>query len=303
MKKKIFLLTGFLGSGKTTFLQNLLTQIAATHKIGVIVNEFGRAGIDGSLIARDGLELHELSGGSIFCACLKSNFVAALDVFLDLPLDYLFIESSGLADPAGFHKISSFIDKNDCIDTITVLCVVDGKYFLDQLDMFNSVETQICAADMVLVNKIDLISGELLAQIDAAIVQLNATAKIVHSSFGSLNLAEFEEIRYLHPKLSVNEHPAFRPFTHTLITQNNLSREQLHNFLAEITPLALRIKGFLLIDSGCVKIDVVGKTINIVKYDLPVEPKLEIIATQSLPINREIKAAWQKHCAGEIILC
>jgi len=51
MRKKIYLVTGFLGSGKTTFLQNLLTQLAPQHKIGVIVNEFGRASIDSSLIA------------------------------------------------------------------------------------------------------------------------------------------------------------------------------------------------------------------------------------------------------------
>ena len=299
---KIYLVTGFLGSGKTTFLQNLLAQIAPRHKIGVIVNEFGRTGIDGSLIARNGLELHELSGGSIFCACLKENFIAALDVFLDLPIEYLFIESSGLANPAGFNKISSFIDKPDCIQSIRTLCVVDGKYFLDQLDMFNSVETQIRTADLVLVNKIDLTNKETLAEIDRAIGTLNLTAKIIHTYQGSIQLSELE-LRCCTPaELSTNVRPDFRPFTHTLVPQNTLSIEQLRNFLLAITPLALRIKGFLLTDSGQVKIDVVGKTINIVAHPAGVACKLEIIANQPLPVNHELKAAWKKHCPGEIRL-
>ncbi|MEI6285304.1 MAG: GTP-binding protein [Bacillota bacterium] len=302
MRKKIFLVTGFLGSGKTTFLQNLLAQIAPRHKIGVIVNEFGRTGIDGSLIARNGLELHELSGGSIFCACLKGNFIAALDVFLDLPIEYLFIESSGLANPAGFHNISSFIDKPDCIQSIATLCVVDGKYFLDQLDMFNSVETQIRAADLVLVNKIDLTSRELLTEIDSAISNLNAAAKIIRTAFGSLELTELELVGCQQAVLLINNRTDFRPFTHTLITDTALSFEQLRNFLVAITPLALRVKGFLLTDSGLVKIDVVGKTINIVSHPAPVTAKLEIIANQALPVNRELITAWQKHCPGEISL-
>ena len=302
MRKKIYLVTGFLGSGKTTFLQNLLTQLVPRHKIGVIVNEFGRAGIDGSLIASRELELHELSGGSIFCACLKGNFVAALDAFLDLPIEYLFIESSGLSDPAGFHKLSSFINKNACIQSIATLCIIDAKYFLDQLDMFNSVETQICSADLILINKVDLVSNQQLCETKTIITALNPGARLEQMQFGNFDCAAIHGLHSSKSTLPANEHPDLRPFTHTLIASCSVSVEQLRNFLTALVPLALRIKGFIHTEIGVVKIDVVGKTINIVEYPAAVSTQLVIIANRALPINREISSAWQSHCPGEIAL-
>ena len=73
----LILLTGFLGSGKTTLMRRLLMSYS-DQKIGVIVNEFGRVNIDAKLVREEGVEMAELSNGSIFCACLKDNFVNSL---------------------------------------------------------------------------------------------------------------------------------------------------------------------------------------------------------------------------------
>ena len=96
----LILVSGFLGSGKTTFLRRFLTELPE-QRLGVLVNEFGAVGIDGTLLRRDGLEMVELNHGTIFCFCLKQDFVTALIAFSRLPIQTLIIENSGMADPGG----------------------------------------------------------------------------------------------------------------------------------------------------------------------------------------------------------
>lgn len=74
---KLYILTGFLGAGKTTILLKLLHELRG-RKIGVIQNEFGKLGIDGEIIRNDDIQMVEINKGSIFCSCLKLNFVKAL---------------------------------------------------------------------------------------------------------------------------------------------------------------------------------------------------------------------------------
>ena len=75
---KIIMITGFLGSGKTTLMQNILCEYGKSMKAGVIVNDFGKENIDAKLLGEEGIALSELSNGSIFCACIKDKFVDSL---------------------------------------------------------------------------------------------------------------------------------------------------------------------------------------------------------------------------------
>ncbi|WP_089610105.1 CobW family GTP-binding protein [Dehalobacterium formicoaceticum] len=103
---QLFLVTGFLGSGKTTLMNNILDDLAARNiKAGVIVNEWGQVGIDGSLFHDHGFEIQELNNGQIFCSCLAGNFVDALVRFADYPLDYLLVETSGMANPQPIRQM------------------------------------------------------------------------------------------------------------------------------------------------------------------------------------------------------
>lgn len=91
---KLYVLTGFLGSGKTTVLLKLL-EILKGHRIGIIQNEFGKLGIDGTILRNDEIQMVEINRGSIFCSCLKLNFVQALAEMAAQDFEYLFVESSG----------------------------------------------------------------------------------------------------------------------------------------------------------------------------------------------------------------
>lgn len=109
-KIELYLVSGFLGAGKTTFLQNVLDNENNADRIGVIVNEFGSIGIDGKIIQTGDIKLVEINNGSIFCACLKDGFVKTLAAFLEQPIDKLYIEASGMADPSNIEQLLSEIE-------------------------------------------------------------------------------------------------------------------------------------------------------------------------------------------------
>ena len=94
LNTKLYVLTGFLGSGKTTALLKLLERLKGS-RIGVIQNEFGKLGIDGTILRNDDIQMVEINRGSIFCTCQKLNFVKALADMARQDFDYLFVESSG----------------------------------------------------------------------------------------------------------------------------------------------------------------------------------------------------------------
>ena len=109
-KTKLYLLTGFLGAGKTTFLSSVLNDLS-DKKVAVIMNEFGKVGIDGTIIQREGMELVELNRGSIFCSCLQLSFVSALVEMADRKMEYVFVESSGLADPSTIGEFLEAVEE------------------------------------------------------------------------------------------------------------------------------------------------------------------------------------------------
>ena len=106
---KLFVLTGFLGAGKTTFLKRILHDLEGT-KVGVIQNDLGKVNIDGELIEKDGLELREISQGSIYCSCRKLDFVKALAELAQRGLDYVLVESSGIGDPSNVEELLQAVE-------------------------------------------------------------------------------------------------------------------------------------------------------------------------------------------------
>ena len=138
-KTKLYVLTGFLGSGKTTVLLRLLEALKG-KRVGVIQNEFGKLGIDGTILRNDDIQMVEINRGSIFCSCLKLSFVQALAEMAQQDFDYLFVESSGLGDPSNVEEILEAAKAlaGDRYSFQGAICLVDSVNFLDQLeDLFN----------------------------------------------------------------------------------------------------------------------------------------------------------------------
>ena len=114
---QLVLLTGFLGAGKTTLMTSIL-EAYQDKKIGVIINEFGKINIDARLIEKDGIEMAELTNGSIFCACIKDKFVDSLIALSHTDIEYLFYRSIWARRPCEYAADS---ERNTAEDWNSVL--------------------------------------------------------------------------------------------------------------------------------------------------------------------------------------
>jgi len=284
---KLILLTGFLGSGKTTLLTNLLKTYEGT-KIGVLMNEFGETSIDGKLIQGGDFDLLELTNGSIFCACLKENFIKGLAEFLSYDLEIVFVESSGVADPSNMGTILETVTKlaGKTYDYAGSICVVDGLYFLRQFEVIPALEKQIFYASEVIINKADLQSPDELQAIEEKIKQINPGANIHRTAFCEVPIKDMIETMKV---VNIVVQPTgntweSRPVTKVLHTQEILDFQKFGAFLHEIKFSAHRIKGFVQTNAGNYEVSCVNDFAVMNPWMQPLE-KTEVVFISSVGIR------------------
>jgi G3E family GTPase len=184
----VTLLTGYLGAGKTTLLNRILTYEHG-KKIAVIVNEFGEVGIDHQLVIDADEEIFEMNNGCICCTVrgdlirIIGNLMRRRDKF-----DHLVIETTGLADPAPVIQ-TFFVDDDVQAQTHldAVVTMVDVKHIAQHWDA-EAVQEQIAFADVIALNKTDLVSNETLDQLEQKIRKMNAIAKIYRTQNAELEM-------------------------------------------------------------------------------------------------------------------
>jgi G3E family GTPase len=185
-KLPVTVISGFLGAGKTTLVNQLLQQ-RAPGSIGVVVNEFGEVGIDGQLILAQEQAIIEINNGCV-CCTVRSDLVASVKALLarpqtaGTPMQRLIVETSGLADPA--PVLQTFLadpDLREAVDLESVVTVVDALHLRRQLDD-DIAREQVAFADVILINKLDLITEDELIDVERTIRSLNPTAAIVTST-------------------------------------------------------------------------------------------------------------------------
>jgi G3E family GTPase len=178
----VTVLTGYLGAGKTTLLNRILSEPHG-KKYAVIVNEFGEAGIDNDLIVGADEEIFEMNNGCI-CCTVRGDLIRVISGLMKRAqnFDGILIETTGLADPGPVAQ-TFFVDPDVAarakLDSIVT--VVDAKHLPQRLKDSNEAEEQIAFADVILLNKTDLVSVDELKKIEHTIRHINAFAKIIHS--------------------------------------------------------------------------------------------------------------------------
>jgi G3E family GTPase len=178
-KIPVTVLTGYLGAGKTTLLNRILSEPHG-HKYAVIVNEFGEIGIDNDLIIGADEEVFEMNNGCI-CCTVRGDLVRIIDGLMRRKgkFDAIIVETTGLADPAPVAQ-TFFIDENIGRRTKldAVVTVADAKWLQDRLKDAPEAKNQIAFADVILINKTDLVSPESLQEVEARIRAINPYAKV-----------------------------------------------------------------------------------------------------------------------------
>ncbi len=271
---KIVLITGFLGSGKTTFLNHRLTQTKA--KAGVLMNEFGKISMDTIAVKKNGIDLLELKNGSIFCACLKDKFIDGLEVLIKSDLDEIYIEGSGLADPSDMGKVVEVLTKlvgPDQFTFVGTICLVDGLYFEAELDMMVSVERQIAHSHQVLINKTDLIDEDKLKVIVDKIRAINPKVGITSIVQGIVDFDQLDMTYYpIKDEMTTNTVDN-KPKNIVIKFKNEPEMAQLELFLKNMGSHFFRIKGFVEMKSQWYKVDLVNDSIDIVPYEVKEEDR------------------------------
>jgi G3E family GTPase len=184
----VTILTGFLGAGKTTLLNHILSNQDGV-KTAVLVNEFGEIGIDNDLIIATGDEMVELSNGCICCS-INGELLEAVYRILDRPepVDYLVVETTGLADPLPVAMTFLGSDLRDQTRLDSIITLIDAENFSDEILDGEVARAQVVYGDILLLNKCDLVSEERLAEVEGRLREIKTDARILRSVKGEVSL-------------------------------------------------------------------------------------------------------------------
>jgi len=184
----VTILTGFLGAGKTTLLNHILSNQQGV-KTAVLVNEFGEIGIDNDLIIATGDDMVELSNGCICCS-INGELLDAVYRILDRPepVDYLVVETTGLADPLPVAMTFLGSDLRDATRLDSIITLIDAENFSDEILDGEVARAQVVYGDILLLNKCDLVSEERLAKVEGRLREIKTDARILHSVKGDVSL-------------------------------------------------------------------------------------------------------------------
>jgi G3E family GTPase len=187
----VTVLTGYLGAGKTTLLNRILT---GNHgkRYAVIVNEFGEIGIDNDLIVESDEEIYEMNNGCV-CCTVRGDLIRVVEGLMKRKgrFDAIVVETTGLADPAPVAQtffMDDAVREGTSLDAVVALA--DARHLLMRLKDSPEAEDQIAFADVVLLNKTDLVTPEELAHVEAVIRQINPTAEIHRTERANIDLSK-----------------------------------------------------------------------------------------------------------------
>jgi G3E family GTPase len=211
----VTVLTGYLGAGKTTLLNRILTE-AHGKRYAVIVNEFGEIGIDNDLIVESDEEIYEMNNGCI-CCTVRGDLIRVVEGLMRRPgrFDAIVVETTGLADPVPVAQ-TFFMDEDVRAKTQldAVVALVDAKHLPLRLKDSKEAEDQIAFADVVVLNKTDLVTPGELAQVEATVRAINPGARIHKTSRAGVDLSEVLDRGAFDLKRALENDPHFLDAEH-----------------------------------------------------------------------------------------
>ena len=259
----VSVITGYLGSGKTTLLNRMLTENHG-KRIAVIVNEFGEVGIDSQLVIDADEEILEMNNGCI-CCTVRGDLVRIFDSLLEKQdkFDHLVIETTGLADPAPVIQ-SFFADETMRTKTQldAVITVVDSKHIWEHWES-DEAQEQIAFADVILLNKTDLVSPEIVDELEQRVHGMTAFAKVYRTQNSAIAMDSVLGIKAFDLKQALHIDPDFLDedahehdesvFSVSIVEEGSVDGDKFNRWIYRVLQDRgadiFRMKGILNIDS------------------------------------------------------
>jgi G3E family GTPase len=242
----ITLVTGPLGSGKTTLLRHILA--AKPAKIAIVMNEFGEIAIDTKVVEGKNVRIAELGGGCVCCSLLGEFEAAVNEIIEKVAPEMIIVETTGLAEPEAL--VFNILEALPQCRLDGVISVIDADALIRFPELGHTTRLQIEGADILLLNKIDLIDLEQIEPLEAKLRDINSTAAIIRTErcrvdpellFGIGREKEAAPSEHKHQ-------PEFESFTCT--SEKIFSRDCFEDFVANLSPSVYRAKGFVRFKEG-----------------------------------------------------
>jgi G3E family GTPase len=243
---KIMMVNGFLGSGKTTFLRRLI-NFFQNQRIAVIVNEYGKESFDAHLYESLEIMIEEINNGSIFCSCKSDQFLNRLIDISSQGIEQVFVESSGLSDPYSIGDILALFEKmtNQKLQEVKTITLVDGSTIYKVIDTLRLVRRQIEVSDILILNKIDLLTEVEKNDVKKLLGKINPFARLIETTYGKVQLEVLDYVRI--NQLDLPKEKLIKNMVLDTVTVyfENVTLEQLNLLLAQLNNRVYRIKGYV----------------------------------------------------------
>jgi G3E family GTPase len=278
------LITGSLGSGKTTLLKRILEQAdTAVARLAIIMNEFGEIAIDGRVIQGENIQIVELAGGCVCCSMTGEFEAAVREVLEKIHPEWIVVEATGVAEAdALVYEVEDNLPE---IRLDSVVSIIDAYLSIRYPHVGYTTRTQIESADIMLINKIDLITDEEISQVEAQVRQYNESAvmlRTVKCDFDT-RLLFGPDIEKKRPVALVPHGKSqFQSFTYT--TDAFVNEAKFRQLAAGLPPSVIRAKGFVRFEEG-------GRLFNYVAGRFDLEP-FPAEQTQLVFIGRDLEKDW-----------
>lgn len=252
-KIPVILVTGFLGSGKTTFLRRLAETHPDWHMV-FLVNEFAELSVDGDTLAATGTATHSVVGGSLFCECKAGDFLRimreeVLIMHREKALDAVVIETSGTADPDAIGQLMLDHGLGEDFEVRSIISIVAPARFLKMIANLPVIESQISVSDLVVINKTDTADEAIIAAVETEIRIRNYVTNIIRAEQCRIDYILPGNLKQL-PQGTLSTCEA-NPFD-TIEAQwpPKRSIEEARAWLETLPPEILRIKGQIQTPQG-----------------------------------------------------
>lgn len=286
----VTIITGYLGAGKTSLLQHILTT--STKKLAVLMNEFGEINIDGKIIQGRNVQIRELAGGCVCCSLIGEFELAVREIIEKAKPEWIVLETTGVAEPSALaFDIEESLPE---IRTDAIVTIVDGDALLRFPNLGHTGLEQIQLADILLLNKIDIMSERQVEKAEAQLRMLNpkaVLAKSIHGRVPPTFLFGLEKDQ----KAKLQKRDPHAPETEVFVFESGdrFGKEKFEAFAKGLPPSVYRAKGFVRCEDGSYLFNLVGGRMSMEPFSSD-KTELVFIGKDVLKLEADVKAKLER---------
>jgi len=289
---KIIYVHGFLGCGKTTLINRIINE-NRDKKIALLVNECSFNSVDSVLYCDSIKNSYQITSGSIFCKSIRNKYIELIKELLQKDLDLILVETSGYSDPNSLAELTKKVTTN-AIEKVKQfsITVVDGVDFEELLDSLILVKRQLQVADLVVLNKIDLLAELKLLNTKNKIGKITK-AKIIATSFCQIEKTVEKLKKVKKPTMYGQKKRNLDLRTYEISISETVSEQKISDFLNSLKDKLFRAKGILQLKEGRKICQLASGQLEFANTDLPVTDLVISYSSASI-IEKDINKAFKQ---------